>query len=108
MAIGILVFYGSFFAFTFYLEDIKDVPFLVHYIVMPFMVLIALHLFSEIAFIPFNLHDNWLLKYYSDYFDNQKEEHKTKNKLKTSAIIILFIKIFCFALFFITLFFMRK
>lgn len=108
VAIGITVFYSGFFAFTLYLDDLRHVPFIIYYIFMPFIILIILHLYSEIAFVPHNLHDNWLLKYYSDYFDNINEDNKEKAKIKISAYIISFIKIFCFIIFFIALFFLKK
>lgn len=104
--IGLLFFYGLFFAYTMHWEDIDDVPFFVHYIAMPFIVMILLHFLCQIAALPHLQFDDWLPKYFKEHI-NKKDIPKAESR-PLLLRVMPFIQFGLFLLFFFTLFFMRE
>jgi DNA-directed RNA polymerase subunit RPC12/RpoP len=106
LAIGFLVFYGSFFAYSCYWEDVEDVHFVVHYVAMPLVVLILFHLLSEIALLPFFRFGDWPPKHFQKRLREQAPAVEDKEGPLYNWIIPI-IKSVLSLLFFVTLFFMR-
>lgn len=106
LTVGMLIFYGSYFSFTCFLDNIRHVHFIVHYFIMPFIMSILVYLLSVFAALPFSQIDNWLPKYFKENIDEKALESVEPGGAIYSKVIST-IMIFLIVLFFVTLFFMR-
>lgn len=106
MAAGILFFYGCFWAFTFYLDNLRNVAFITHYFLMPFVLIMLVILISVLASLPYNKVEDWIPKYFSEHLDC-KQKKTIKDALPLHARVHSVIVIITIGLFIVTLFFMR-
>ncbi|MDF1550696.1 MAG: hypothetical protein P1P88_22935, partial [Bacteroidales bacterium] len=79
LTIGMIIFYGSYFSFTCFLDHIRHVHFIVHYFIMPFMVTMLIYLLSVFSALPFSQIEDWLPKYFKDSIDEKALESVETN-----------------------------
>lgn len=103
---GLIFFYGIFLAYAMQWDDIEDVSFVIHYIIMPFSVLILIHFLCQIAALPYLQFNDWLPKYFKENISQKEIVSEEQRPFILRAMP--YIQHGLFLLFFITLFFMRK
>jgi DNA-directed RNA polymerase subunit RPC12/RpoP len=106
MAAGILFFYGCFWAFAFYLDNLRNVAFITHYFLMPFVLIMLVILISVLASLPYNKVEDWIPKYFYEHLDS-KQKKTVKVSLPLHARVNSVMVIITIGLFIVTLFFMR-